>query len=393
MSEWKVRRWKTIKVEGFQLQRFLNICSGNGIGFRSIRVLDDCTMTGDILFDDMEMVLHLGGNRWKITILRESGLEHRLRIFGKRTATWTGLMLFCCILYFQSQFISQIQITGYERLTEKEIRATLEELGFYEGAPKLYELSPLKTRLFHELDNITWVGITYDGTLAKVEILEGAVPPPLEDVSYPADLCSDREGYLESLMVKEGLAVKKPGNYVKSGDVLISGRIPIEDKTYQREEEELVRYVHAQGEAKLRVLHRVTMYQPLYTTILQDTGQWYPGLSLALGTQRWDSDRILRLWQSSRRNEVVTVRWNRPIPGEIRIYCNKEIAVKRGKRQEEEIYKRAEQQIRAISKEILPKTAEIIKKDLSFSEKENIIELNVLIHSLEDTGVDQPILQ
>jgi hypothetical protein len=44
----------------------------------------------------------------------------------------------------------------------------------------------------------------------------------------------------------------------------------------------------------------------------------------------------------------------------------------RGKRSELEILRRGEQQIRAISKEILPKTAEILKKDLSFSEKENI---------------------
>ena len=36
---------------------------------------------------------------------------------------------------------------------------------------------------------------------------------------------------------------------------------------------------------------------------------------------------------------------------------------------------------------------DILKKDLSFSQKENIIEMNVLIHSLEETGVDRPILQ
>ncbi|MBR2001903.1 MAG: sporulation protein YqfD [Firmicutes bacterium] len=393
MNEWKIRRWKTVRIEGFQLQRFLNLCSGSGIGFRSIRSLDECTMTVDISMDDLDEVVRLAGNRWKITIGKESGLEHSLRRFAKRTATWTGLLLFCGILYFQSQFISQIQITGYEQLTEEEIRSTLGELGFAPGAKKSYDLSSLKTRLFHELDNITWVGIQYDGTLAKVEILEGAVTPPLEDTSQPANLCSDKEGYLESLMVKEGIAMKKPGDYVKPGDVLISGIVPIEDKTYQREETELVRHVHAQGEAKLRVLHRIILYQPRCSTILEKTGRWFPGIKLSFGNRSWDSDQLLRLWDTSRRKEIVSAGWNRPIPGEIAIYLNQEVIVRQGKRLEEEIKRRADQQIRAISKEILPKSAEIIKKDLSFSEKENIIIMNVLIHALEETGVDQPILQ
>ncbi|MBQ6948933.1 MAG: sporulation protein YqfD, partial [Firmicutes bacterium] len=100
MSEWKIRRWNTIKIEGFQIQRFINLCSAKAIGFRTIRMIDDCTMTGEILPEDLEEVIRLGGNRWKITFLKEDGLEHRVRVFLKRTATWIGLLLFCSILYF-----------------------------------------------------------------------------------------------------------------------------------------------------------------------------------------------------------------------------------------------------------------------------------------------------
>ena len=393
MDEWKIRRWKTIKVEGFQLKTFVNLCSAKSIGFRSLKILDECTMTGEISAEFLDDVLLTAGNRWRITVLGETGLEHRILVFLNRSATWFGLAVFCVILYFQSQFISEIQIYGYERLTEHEIRTVLKDLGFYPGAQKSYDLGTLKTQLFHELDEITWVGITYEGTLAKIEILEGAKTPPLEDTSYPADLCSDKAGYVEQIMVKEGLAEKKSGDYVAVGDCLIRGTIPVDDKTYQREEQELVRFVHAQGEVKLRVLHRILLYQPVESTILQDTGRWIPGIQLTLGEQVWDSDRILRPWEASRREAVAAVGGIRPIPWELKLYCSKEIRIMRGKRSELEILRRGEQQIRAISKEILPKSAEILKKDLSFSQKENIIEMNVLIHSLEETGVDRPILQ
>ena len=83
----------------------------------------------------------------------------------------------------------------------------------------------------------------------------------------------------------------------------------------------------------------------------------------------------------------------RPVPVKVQIYLNEEIQQIRAEREEEEITTLAEQQIRSKIKENLPKDAQIIKKDLSFSKKENIIELNVLVHSLESVGIDQPIPQ
>lgn len=391
MAKWKIKSWLTVKIEGFQIAKFLTLCKGETIGFQQIRWIDDCTIQCEIEAKKLPQIRSLAQNRYQITVIGRSGLESRLWILCSRSATCVGLVCFCIIIYVQSLFISQIEIRGYERHTEREIRETLEELGFYPGALKSFDLQELKLRLFHELHNITWVGITFEGTLAKVEILEGTEIQPLEDTSYPAHLISDREGYLETLMVKEGVAQKERGDHVKAGDILISGIVPIVDKTYQREEDELIRLVHAQGEAKLRVLHRFTCYQPKISTILEDTGRWFPGIHLQIGTWSWDSDEILRPWNSSRRDEIVRWEGTRPIPASVTVYRQKEVVVRRGNRTDEEIRKRAEQQIRLISKEILPKDAHIIKKDLSFSEKENIIIMNVLLHSLESSGVDQPI--
>ena len=105
MDEWKIRRWKTIKVEGFQLKTFVNLCSAKSIGFRSLKILDECTMTGEISAEFLDDVLLTAGNRWRITVLGETGLEHRIFIFLNRSATWVGLAVFCVILYFQSQLI------------------------------------------------------------------------------------------------------------------------------------------------------------------------------------------------------------------------------------------------------------------------------------------------
>ena len=390
MTEWKLRRWKKIELEGFEIHRLINLCSARGIGFRNLRMVDDCKAEAQIDGRSFDVLRKLAGNRYRVTVVGQLGLESRLRLLLSRTATCVGLACFCGIVYFQSCFISQVRISGYERLTEREIRETLEELGFYPGAVKSFDLADLKTRLYHELDNVTWVGISYEGTVAQVEVLEGSIVPSREDTSDPVHVVADRQGYLEELIVKEGIARKKPGDYIEEGEILISGIVPITDKSYTRKEEELIRYVHAQGEAKARVLHRATCYQPRYTVVLADTGRWIPGIRLRIGTQSWDSDRFVRPWASSRRDEVASLKTLRPIPVEIQLYRSREVTVTRAERLPEEVEARAEQQVRAMVKEILPKDGQLMKKDLSFLRKENIIEVNVLLHSLESIGRDQP---
>ena len=59
MGEWKLGRWKTLNIEGFHLQSFLNLCSARAIGFRSIRILDECTMTGEIAMEDLDDILQM----------------------------------------------------------------------------------------------------------------------------------------------------------------------------------------------------------------------------------------------------------------------------------------------------------------------------------------------
>ena len=193
--------------------------------------------------------------------------------------------------------------------------------------------------------------------------------------------------------MKEGLAVKERGDYFASGDVLISGTVPITDKTYQRDESELIRYVNAQGTVKGRILYRWTWFQPRYSVVRETTGRKIPGMSICIGSWNFDSGNLIQPWETA--NRSVRKEWNflRPVPVKVQIYLNEEIQQIRAEREEEEITTLAEQQIRSKIKENLPKDAQIIKKDLSFSKKENIIELNVLVHSLESVGIDQPIPQ
>ena len=61
----------------------------------------------------------------------------------------------------------------------------------------------------------------------------------------------------------------------------------------------------------------------------------------------------------------------------------------RKERGEKEIGRAAEAQSRSVVKENLPEKAQIIKNSLKFSAKENIIEVIIMLHSLEEIGKEQ----
>lgn len=83
------------------------------------------------------------------------------------------MILFAAFLYYQSLFVVEIRIDGYEKISEASLRETLAEAGLYEGCRKKLDVDSIKIRLYEEYDNISWAGITLDGNLAQVKNFRG----------------------------------------------------------------------------------------------------------------------------------------------------------------------------------------------------------------------------
>src|SRR5690606_2294206 len=153
--------------------------------------------------------------------------------------------------------------------------------GLYEGCSKNVDLKQVKLHIYQNLDNITWIGVKYIGNLAEVTIVEGTVTPKPLDISKPCDIVADKEGFVEEIIARDGKAVSLPGTFVKPGDVLISGIIPLKSTAYGTPEVTLTeRYVHAAGEVYARVPHRYVYYQEKYLDVKEPTGNKIYGFRL-----------------------------------------------------------------------------------------------------------------
>lgn len=385
-----LHNYKRIRIEGFEQQKLLSRCLSGNIMLRKLKIESDISMTAEILNEDWQEFLDLTKKAYRITILREYGYRPFLLWFLHRKATLAGLLIFFAILFYQANFIAEIRISGYERIEEAQIRQALAELGLYEGCSKDLDLTDVKTKMFQKLDDLTWIGITCKGSLAEVTIVEGTKELKKADRTTPVHIVAQKEGYIEKVIPREGLTMVKDGAFVKKGDIVISGIVPIEDKSYtNRTPEELIRLVHADGDVKARIIYRFHCYQSREEVVKKKTGKKYIGVRLQAGDLSLDTSTLYWPYKAAMRREETVVSLVRPIPFKLSLIEVSEVTQTKRERTKEEQETLGRIQARNFQKENIPESAEILNNSLKFTPKENIIEVTIMMQALEEIGGEQ----
>jgi similar to stage IV sporulation protein len=380
-------------VEGFEQERLLTECLRKGIPMKDIHLANDIEMTLTLMEWDYEAFLKIVRNRYKITVIRESGYKPVIRNTFRKKSTVAGLILFILIMLYQSTFVSEIRIYGYEKFTEAQIRESLREAGLYEGCSKRIDLKDVKLHIYKDLDNIAWIGVKYIGNLAEVSIVEGVVTPKPVDKSKPCDIVADREAYVEKTIAREGLPAAEPGSYVKPGDVLITGVVPLRNTAYGTESAGLTeRYVHASGEVYARVPYRLFYYQEKYKYIKEPTGRSTYGIHFEFGDLKINTAKIFYTYDNSVYKEKALFKTIRPIPVYLGFAAIDEVEVTKQERNSEEISKLASMMVRQAIKEKIPENTQIRNKSLKFYPGENIIGVAIMLETLEKIGKEKEIV-
>ncbi len=346
-----------VRIEGFQIGKLLDAAAKNGILLRSVRVYAETEAQAEIAACDLKRLKKLGGARYRITAQKRQGGVYQMRRMRKRPVLLLGIVLAAAIVIGESFFVAAVEIDGYRAIPEAELRACLAECGIREGVYRpAIDWEKAEAAVFARFPQIMWVRLVYDGRLVLLEVAETGhkiirgetelsaeeedlfIPAPEERSGY-SNIVAARSGYIERIDPVWGDAMAEPGDYVKKGQVLIRGQIPIEPTTFE-ENAPKEYYVRAQGEVWAHVPYRLTFRQERYLRSAQ------------VGTA---------------------------------------VVADRVEKSQKQAKAKAEQQIRIWAKENLPENAEIVKKSLNFTQKENIIEIGVTLEVRQQIGKEQEI--
>lgn len=204
----------------------------------------------------------------------EHGLARILRRYRHRYGIPVGIVAFFLILFLSGRFVWSIGVTGNEKLSEREILLTLEELGCGVGSyiPTL-DIERLQEELLAANSEIAWAALNLRGTRATVEIREVERAAPVPDEDTPYNVIAAEDGIIRRMELYRGESQVKEGDMVFQGDLLASGVIDTKAG---------LRLVHARGKIIAEVERSVRVEIPLEREVKRATGRVFKEKSVKI---------------------------------------------------------------------------------------------------------------
>ena len=161
--------------------------------------------------------------------VRRRGLPVFLKGFRRRYALLAGLLLSLGLLSVGSGVVLDIEVTGNEALSDREILSQLRlcgvEIGTY--GPSV-PVRTVENQLLRTTDQLSFCALTFHGTRAVLSVREAKPAPRLEDFTTPADVVAATDGILLHMEPWAGDPQFQEGDAVLEGEVLISGTMAMD---------------------------------------------------------------------------------------------------------------------------------------------------------------------
>ncbi len=212
-----------VKFKGASIECLLNLLIDDGISVWSVERVTTDVIVAQVSVKDFRRLRPL---LWKlnirVSIVGKKGLPFFWQKFRRRQFLIVGLVIFLLILYYLSGFIWFIQLEGNEEVSKEDIFAILKQQGLQAGASKK-DFSPkaMETALLTQIDQLSWAGISFKGSLVKVQVVERSTPDQATIES--GDLVASQDGLVTHVLTFRGTPNVQPGTTVRKGDILIKG--------------------------------------------------------------------------------------------------------------------------------------------------------------------------
>jgi similar to stage IV sporulation protein len=220
--------------------------------------VSDGLLTGECYgFDRSALISIAASNRAEFIETGRRGFIYKALLYKARYGLFIGLALSFVMVFFLSNTVMKINITGNETMSDADIAAILEDTGIYIGAylPHV-NMFAAERAIVSNVSGVAWAGIKRSGPIVSVEISEMSGKPEITPTNMPCNVVSAKNAQIVKINhVRLGMLNQMLGDTVKTGDVLVSGVVTGKlGNSY---------YVHALADITGRYTERVTFNQSL----------------------------------------------------------------------------------------------------------------------------------
>ena len=239
-----------IEVEGYYIERFINICTNNKILIWNLKREKGVKLYLNIGINDFKKISQVARKtNCKVRILRKRGIPFFLNRYKKRKIFVLFLILIVLSIFVSSKYVWSVKISVKDNLKLENIEEDIEALGITKGVKKdKIDTDKVINELRLKRDDIAWVGIDIEGTNIKINIVKADKAPNIIDNSDYCNIVASKAGIIKKIIAQNGTAIVKVGDQVQKGDILIAG--------YMEGKYTDTRYVHSLGEVEAIVSYQ-----------------------------------------------------------------------------------------------------------------------------------------
>lgn len=256
-----------IEVEGFFLERFINLCKKNNIYIWNIERENTSKIKFKVGIDDFKKIKQATKSvKYKMKILKKVGIPFLVFKYKKRKILFYGIAVLTCLIFYISGFVWNIEINGVEEEYQKIIKQELENKNINIGIRKSkINKNEIINQIRLNNNEFSWIGIEIVGTNLKVMANLADKKPEVIDKNENCNIIANKNAKITKIYVQNGTQNINIGDEVKKGDILINGYI---DGKYTER-----RFVHALGEIKGEVSYSEVANIDIENEKLKQTGR------------------------------------------------------------------------------------------------------------------------
>ncbi len=213
-----------ISVEGYFIERFINMCISKGILLWNMRRQKSTYLQTNISIKDFKKVKNIARKtKCRVAINSKKGLPFILNRYKKRKIFVIALLIIILSIFTTSRFIWNIEILGNEKIETKEILEELNEKGIVIGVLKSkIDTDEIIRQIRLKRNDIAWMSIDLNGTNAIVKIVENTEKPEIIDKNDYCNIVANKAGVITKINARSGTPLVKIGDVVTEGTILVA---------------------------------------------------------------------------------------------------------------------------------------------------------------------------
>ena len=288
----KLINYYIIEIKGKNPKRLLKEIFKQKVNIINIKYFKD-SIRLKVSYDDYKKIKSIKTS-YDIKIIKTSGKNKLYDDIKRNQVSIIFFIISIFFIMFLSKWTFFIEIDTNNKEMRNLIKEELESnnITIFSFKKNFNDLNKITNEIKNNnLDKIEWIEIENRGVITKVKVIERVSGEDDHSAGFK-DIVAEKNGYIRKIYSSKGQVLKNIDDYVKKGEIIISGTIFRNDKPISK--------VRANGKVYAEVWYIVKVNKDINHISLIDTNKSYKKLVLKIGDNKFN---IFKLKTNDNKNK------------------------------------------------------------------------------------------